>query len=79
QQQREERRPRNRRGNSMQPDAISSLCGLPALTVPCGFNKDHMPIGVQFMARALEDDRVIAAARMFQQHTDWHTKHPPLG
>ncbi|MFZ0415238.1 MAG: amidase family protein, partial [Candidatus Acidiferrales bacterium] len=66
-------------GNSMQPDAISSLCGLPALTVPCGFNKDHMPIGVQFMARALEDDRVIAAARMFQQHTDWHTKHPPLG
>ena len=78
QQQREERRPRNRRGNSMQPDAISSLCGLPAVTVPCGFNKDHMPIGVQFMARALDDERVIAAARLFQQHTDWHTKHPSL-
>ena len=79
QQQREEHRPpRNRRGNSMQPDAISSLCGLPAVTVPCGFSKGHMPIGVQFMARALDDERVIAAARLFQQHTDWHTKHPSL-
>lgn len=79
QQQREEHPPpRNRRGNSMQPDAISSLCGLPAVTVPCGFSKGHMPIGVQFMARALDDERVIAAARLFQQHTDWHTKHPSL-
>ncbi len=77
-QQQRERRPPNQRGNSMQPDAISSLCGLPALTVPCGFNKDDMPLGVQFMARALDDERVIAAARLFQQHTDWHTKHPSL-
>jgi len=74
-----ERRPRNRRkGNSMQPDAISSLCGLPAITVPCTFNKDNFPLGIQFMARALNDDRVIAAARLFQEHTDWHTKHPSV-
>lgn len=76
---RAERRPRNRKkGNSMQPDAISSLCGLPAVTVPCAFNEDKFPLGIQFMARALNDDRVIAAARLFQEHTDWHTKHPSV-
>jgi len=30
------------------------------------------------MGRALNDDRVIAAARLFQEHTDWHTKHPSV-
>jgi aspartyl-tRNA(Asn)/glutamyl-tRNA(Gln) amidotransferase subunit A len=79
---REERPPsnrqRNRREDSKQPDAISSLCGLPVVTVPCGFSKDHFPLGIQFMGRALRDDHVIAAANLFQSHTDWHTKHPPL-
>lgn len=73
------RPPRQRRKpDSIQPDAISSLCGLPAVTVPCQFTKDGFPVGIQFMARALNDDRVIAAANLFQAHTDWHTKHPKL-
>lgn len=70
--------PRPRRGNSMQPDAISSLCGLPAVTVPCQFTKDGFPIGIQFMSRALNDHLPIAAARLFQSHTDWHTRHPQV-
>lgn len=61
-----------------QCDGISSLCGLPAITVPCGFSKDQLPIGIQFMGRALEDGKVIAAANLFQSHTDWHRKHPAL-
>jgi len=61
-----------------QCDGISSLCGLPAITVPCGFSKDHLPIGIQFMGRALDDDKVIAAANLFQAHSNWHTMHPPL-
>ncbi len=73
------RPPRQRRKpDSIQPDAISSLCGLPAVTVPCQFTKDGFPVGIQFMGRALNDDRVIAAANLFQAHTDWHTKHPKL-
>jgi aspartyl-tRNA(Asn)/glutamyl-tRNA(Gln) amidotransferase subunit A len=66
------------RRDSLQPDAISSLCGLPAVTVPCGFSKDKFPLGIQFMGRALRDDLVIAAANLFQAHSDWHTKHPPV-
>ena len=60
------------------PDGISSLCGLPALTVPCGFSKDKLPFGVQFLGRALNDHLVIEAARMFQSHTDWHRQRPPV-
>ena len=56
---------------------IGNLCGLPAISVPCGF-KDNLPIGVQFVGRVLGDATVIAAAHAFQQRTDWHKKHPPV-
>ena len=64
--------------DSRQPDAISSLCGLPALTVPCGLSKARLPLGIQFLGRALNDHAVIAAAHLFQTHTDWHTRRPPI-
>jgi aspartyl-tRNA(Asn)/glutamyl-tRNA(Gln) amidotransferase subunit A len=57
---------------------IGNLCGLPALSVPCGFTDKHLPVGLQFVARAGDDFAVIQAARTFQQHTDWHHKHPNL-
>jgi aspartyl-tRNA(Asn)/glutamyl-tRNA(Gln) amidotransferase subunit A len=60
------------------PDGISSLCGLPALTVPCGFSKDNLPFGIQFIGRAKNDHAVIAAARLYQAHTDWERKRPPM-
>jgi aspartyl-tRNA(Asn)/glutamyl-tRNA(Gln) amidotransferase subunit A len=60
------------------PDGISSLCGLPAITVPCGFHKDKLPFGVQFIGRALNDRTVIETARLFQNHTDWHRQRPPI-
>jgi len=60
------------------PDGISSLCGLPAITVPCGFSKNHLPFGVQFIGRALNDHAVIEAAHLFQRETDWHRQHPPI-
>jgi aspartyl-tRNA(Asn)/glutamyl-tRNA(Gln) amidotransferase subunit A len=61
-----------------EPDGISSLCGLPALSVPCGFSKDKLPFGVQFIGRALNDHVVVAAARSFQSRTDWHRQRPPI-
>lgn len=55
-----------------EPDGVSSLCGLPAISVPCGFNHRKLPYGLVFMGRALHDEQVIAAAYLFQQHTEWH-------
>jgi aspartyl-tRNA(Asn)/glutamyl-tRNA(Gln) amidotransferase subunit A len=57
---------------------IGNLCGLPALSVPCGFTENNLPVGLQFVARAGDDFAVVQAARMFQQRTDWHKKHPKI-
>jgi aspartyl-tRNA(Asn)/glutamyl-tRNA(Gln) amidotransferase subunit A len=57
---------------------IGNLCGLPALSVPCGFTDGKLPVGLQFVAKAGNDLAVIQAARVFQQHTDWHRKHPKI-
>jgi aspartyl-tRNA(Asn)/glutamyl-tRNA(Gln) amidotransferase subunit A len=58
--------------------AIGNLCGLPALSVPCGFTDKKLPVGLQFVARAGDDFAVIQAARTFQMSTDWHRRHPKL-
>ncbi|HVG91565.1 MAG TPA: amidase, partial [Alphaproteobacteria bacterium] len=57
---------------------IGNICGLPAISVPCGFGQHGLPVGIQFIARPLYDDKVIQAARIFQRQTDWHSKHPKL-
>jgi len=57
---------------------IGNLCGLPALSVPCGFTEKRLPVGLQFVARAGDDIAVIQAARTYQNHTDWHRRHPKL-
>ena len=57
---------------------IGNLCGLPALSVPCGFTDKNLPVGLQFVGRAGGDFTVIKAARTFQLHTEWHRKHPRI-
>lgn len=57
---------------------IGNICGLPALSVPSGFTEKNLPVGLQFVGRAGDDAAVIQAARMFQQHTDWHKKYPKI-
>lgn len=57
---------------------IGNFCGLPAVSVPCGFDSRKLPVGIQFVGRPLDEQKVIAAARLLQQHTDWHRKRPPI-
>jgi len=57
---------------------IGNVCGLPALSVPCGFGSEGLPAGIQFIGKPLDDAKVLQAARLFQSATDWHTKHPKL-
>jgi Asp-tRNA(Asn)/Glu-tRNA(Gln) amidotransferase A subunit family amidase len=56
---------------------IGNLCGLPAASVPCGFVRG-LPAGIQFVGRARDDAAVLAAAELFQEHTGWNRRHPPL-
>ena len=56
---------------------IGNMCGLPAISVPCGFDQGK-PVAIQFIGPALGEHKVLAAAALFQQHTGWHRKRPPL-
>lgn len=52
--------------------------GWPAITVPCGFSKDGMPIGLQIAGPHFGEVQVMALAHAYQQATDWHLRRPPL-
>jgi len=55
---------------------IGNFCGLPAISVPSGFTTKNLPVGIQFIGRVLDDDKVLAAANLFQSKTDWHSRRP---
>ena len=55
-----------------------NLTGLPALSIPCGFSREGMPIGLQLVGRAWEDARLLRAAHLYEETTDWHNETPPI-
>ncbi|HEX9303918.1 MAG TPA: amidase [Thermoanaerobaculia bacterium] len=54
-----------------------NLAGLPALSLPCGFSKTGLPIGLQVVGRPLDESRVLTLGRLYQENTDWHRRRPP--
>jgi aspartyl-tRNA(Asn)/glutamyl-tRNA(Gln) amidotransferase subunit A len=52
--------------------------GLPTITVPCGFSKDGMPIGLQISGPRFGELNVFALAYAYQEATEWHNRKPPL-
>jgi aspartyl-tRNA(Asn)/glutamyl-tRNA(Gln) amidotransferase subunit A len=52
--------------------------GLPAITLPCGFTKDGMPIGLQIAGPHFGEINVLALAYAHQESTEWHKRRPPL-
>jgi aspartyl-tRNA(Asn)/glutamyl-tRNA(Gln) amidotransferase subunit A len=56
----------------------ANLAGVPGISFPAGFDSTGLPIGLQLMAASFREDRLLLAARAFQQVTDWHTRHPQL-
>jgi aspartyl-tRNA(Asn)/glutamyl-tRNA(Gln) amidotransferase subunit A len=52
--------------------------GVPALTIPCGFDADGLPIGIQLVGRHWAEGTLLAVAHTYQQATDWHRRRPPL-
>ena len=53
-----------------------NLAGLPALSMPCGFTKAGLPIGMQVVARAWADAKPLNAGYAFEQVTEWHKQRP---
>ncbi|MBL8049885.1 MAG: Asp-tRNA(Asn)/Glu-tRNA(Gln) amidotransferase subunit GatA [Anaerolineales bacterium] len=55
-----------------------NLTGLPALSIPCGFSKEKLPIGLQIVSRAWNESGVLRAGFNYQQATEWHTMKPKI-
>jgi aspartyl-tRNA(Asn)/glutamyl-tRNA(Gln) amidotransferase subunit A len=56
----------------------ANVCGLPSISLPNGFDADGMPSGLELTGRAFDESRLLAIATLYQQQTDWHTRHPSL-
>ena len=54
----------------------ANLAGVPAISIPCGFDGKNLPIGLQILSPAFTEDRLLRIARMFESKTDYHTKKP---
>lgn len=54
----------------------ANLAGLPGISIPCGFTKGGLPIGLQILAASFEEEKLLRIARMFERATDWHLRRP---
>lgn len=54
----------------------ANLAGLPGIALPCGFTAGGLPIGLQLQGHPFDEDRVLRAARMYEQAADWHKQRP---
>lgn len=55
-----------------------NLSGLPGLSVPCGFDRQGLPIGLQLIGPPFGEERLLQAAYAYEQTTDWRTRKPPV-
>ena len=53
-----------------------NLAGIAGMSVPCGFSGGGLPVGLQLLSAAFDEDRMFRIARMYEAATDWHTKRP---
>ena len=55
-----------------------NLAGLPAISIPCGFSKDELPIGLQIIGKPFDEGKILQTAYTFEQNTDYHQRKPNL-
>ena len=55
-----------------------NIAGLPAMSVPAGFDKEGLPIGLQIIANSFEEEKIFKVAYTFEQNTDYNKKRPNI-
>ena len=57
----------------------ANLAGVPAISLPCGFTRAALPIGLQLIGPHFTEARLLQAAHAYQCVTDWHARRPAAG
>jgi aspartyl-tRNA(Asn)/glutamyl-tRNA(Gln) amidotransferase subunit A len=57
----------------------ANLTGLPAISVPCGFSPERLPIGLQLTGRPFDEAGLLRIAHAYEAATEWHREAPPVG
>ncbi|MFO7904976.1 MAG: Asp-tRNA(Asn)/Glu-tRNA(Gln) amidotransferase subunit GatA, partial [Pirellulaceae bacterium] len=56
----------------------ANLAGIPGISVPCGLDQNQLPVGLQILAPAFSEEKLLRVARMFENATDWHAMRPEV-
>jgi aspartyl-tRNA(Asn)/glutamyl-tRNA(Gln) amidotransferase subunit A len=63
--------------DSLQMNRPFNLLGLPAMSVPMGFDQSGLPMGLQLVGRPWNESTLLRCGAAYQQTTDWHLRAPP--
>ncbi len=56
----------------------ANLSGIPGISIPCGFTKSGLPVGLQILARPFDEERIFNLAYTYEQNTNWHKIKPKI-
>ena len=56
----------------------ANLAGIPSISIPCGFSKSGLPIGLQLMGKAFDEEMLLRVSYTYEQNTEWHLRKPLL-
>lgn len=66
------------RSASIRFNRPANLTGYPALSLPCGFSSEGLPIGLQLMAAPFQEALLLQVAHFYESQTDWRHRHPAM-
>ena len=56
----------------------ANLAGIPGISIPCGFNKNNLPIGLQILGKPFDEKTILRIAYAYEQNTEWHKRRPGI-
>jgi aspartyl-tRNA(Asn)/glutamyl-tRNA(Gln) amidotransferase subunit A len=65
-------------GRYLRNTAVGNILNLCGVSVPCGFTREGLPIGLMVYAKPFQEDVALRVARAYERATDWHRRHPDL-